>query len=152
VLETAVVKTVAAFANSRYGDILLIGLANDGSVRGLTGDYASLHKDGKDDRDLFLLHLNQTLVNALGEAAASSVSTHIHTVDGADLCRVHVPPSHFPVDAHVKLDKDGQIVKKTAFYIRIGNGTREIGDPPERQKYVAGRWGTATAGGAADGS
>ena len=26
----------------------------------------------------------------------------LHTVDGSDLCRVHVPPSSFPVDAHVK--------------------------------------------------
>jgi hypothetical protein len=29
-------------------------------------DYSSLHKDGKDDRDLFLLHLNQLLINAMG--------------------------------------------------------------------------------------
>lgn len=141
-LETASIKTVAAFTNSRHGGTLLIGVADDGSVHGLASDYASLRKPGKDDRDQFLLHLNQALVNALGEATASSVSTQIHTVDGADLCRVHVPPSTFPVDATVKVDKGGQLVKKTAFYVRIGNGTREIADPAERHKYVAARWGS----------
>ena len=83
VLETAVIKTVAAFANSRDGGTLLIGVADDGSVHGLESDYASLRKDGKDDRDVFQLHLNQVLVNALGEAAAAEVTTQMHTVDGA---------------------------------------------------------------------
>lgn len=146
-LETAVVKTIAAFANSREGGTLLIGVADDGSVHGLASDYASLRKPGKDDRDQFQLHLNQVLVNAIGEAAASSLSIQLHTVDGEDLCRVHVPPSSFPVEARVKVDKAGQVVTKTAFYVRIGNGTREITDPTERHKYTAARWGTSPAGG-----
>jgi len=141
--ETACLKTIAAFANSREGGTLLIGVSDDGSVHGLAGDYASLHKPGKDDRDLFLLHLNQLLINALGETAASTVSSQIHTIDGDDICRVHVPPSTFPVDAEVVVDKGGQLQKKTAFYVRIGNGTREITEPAERQKYLASRWGSA---------
>lgn len=51
VLETMVIKTVAAFANSRQGGTLLIGVADEGSVHGLESDYASLRKPGKDDRD-----------------------------------------------------------------------------------------------------
>ena len=141
-LETASVKTVAAFANAPDGGTLLIGVADDGSVHGLASDYASLHKDGKDDRDLFQLHLAQVLINALGETAASSVSVQLHTVDGHDLCRVHVPPSSFPVDAHVVVDRKGQLEKKTAFFVRIGNGTRDITDATERQRYVAQRWGS----------
>ena len=111
-------------------------------MHGLASDYASLHKDGKDDRDLFQLHLAQVLINALGETAASSVSVQLHTVDGHDLCRVHVPPSSFPVDAHVVVDRKGQLEKKTAFFVRIGNGTRDITDATERQRYVAQRWGS----------
>lgn len=42
---------------------------------------ASLHKDGKDDSDRFLLHLNQMLINSVKEAAASTVSCQLHTVD-----------------------------------------------------------------------
>ena len=142
VLETAVIKTVAAFANSREGGTLLIGVADDGTVHGLASDYATLHKDGKDDRDLFLLHLNQLLTNSLGLAAAAEVKTYLHTIDGQDLCRVHTPPSKFPVEANIKVEKNGQMVKKTAFYVRIGNGTREIPDGPEKQKLIAGRWGS----------
>jgi type I restriction enzyme, R subunit len=139
-LETAVIKTVAAFANSRHGGTLLIGVADDGTVHGLASDYASLRKAGKDDRDRFGLHLSQLLIDALGPTAASAATTQLHTVDGADLCRVHAPPSSFPVEANVKVDKGGQQVKKTAFYIRVGNGTREIADPGEKQKYVSSRW------------
>jgi type I restriction enzyme, R subunit len=141
-LETATIKTVAAFANSPDGGTLLIGVADDGSVHGLASDYVSLHKDGKNDRDLFQLHLAQLLINAVGEAVASSVSTQLHTIDGRDLCRVHVPPSSFPVDAHVVLERKGQLQRKTAFFVRIGNGTREITDTRERQRYIAQRWGS----------
>jgi type I restriction enzyme R subunit len=140
-LETASLKSIAAFANSREGGTLLIGVADDGSVHGLVSDYASLHKDGKDDRDRFQLHLNQILINALGEAAAANVSVQLHTINGDDICRVHVTPSSFPVDANVIVEKSGQQTKKTAFYVRIGNGTREIAAAEERQKYIAGRWG-----------
>ncbi|MDQ1666842.1 MAG: type restriction enzyme subunit [Actinomycetota bacterium] len=145
-LEIAVLKTVAAFANSRQGGTLLIGVADDGSVHGVASDYASLHKSGKDDRDRFQLHLSQLLLDALGPAAASAVTIQLHTVDGQDLYRVHTPPSNFPVEATVKVDKGGQAVTKTAFYIRIGNGTREITDPAERQKYIASRWGATATG------
>jgi hypothetical protein len=69
------------------------------------------------------------------------VSTLLHTIDGADICRVHVPPSSFPVDANVVADKDGQRQRRTAFYVRIGNGTREIAAAEQRQRYIAGRWG-----------
>lgn len=133
-------KTIAAFANSPDGGTLLIGVADDGSVHGLASDYASLHMDGKDDRDRFQLHLAQVLINALGETVASSVTTQLHTVAGRDLCRLHVPPSSFPVEAHVVIDRKGQLEKKTAFYVRIGNGTREITDAQERRRFIAQRW------------
>ena len=39
-LETAVLKTIAAFLNSRDGGTLLIGVADDGTVHGLDSDYS----------------------------------------------------------------------------------------------------------------
>ncbi|MBA2316508.1 MAG: putative DNA binding domain-containing protein [Euzebyales bacterium] len=140
-LETASLKTIAAFANSREGGTLLIGVADDGAVHGLASDYASLRKAGKDDRDRFQLHLGQLLINAFGETAAASVSTQIHTIDGDDVCRVHVPPSGFPVQASVVVDTGGHLHEETAFYVRIGNGTRDIAAAEERQRYIASRWG-----------
>jgi hypothetical protein len=45
----------------------------------------------------------------------------------------------FPVDAKVTVDKKGQLEKKTAFYIRLNNGTVEL-DQTEKQKYISTRW------------
>jgi type I restriction enzyme, R subunit len=135
-------KTVAAFLNSRGGGTLLIGVSDDGSVFGLDSDYATLRKGGKDDRDLFLLHLKQAMLNAVGMAAAANVGGEILSVGGKDLCRVHVKPSSFPVEAEVvEVDNKGQHVKKTVFYGRFGNGTRAITDPTERERYKAQVWG-----------
>ena len=140
-LETASLKTIAAFLNSEHGGTLLIGVADDGTVHGLDSDYASLAKEGKDARDLFELHLTQAMINALGEAATSKVKTQIHTVDGKDFCRVHVNPSSFPVDATVvEVNKQDQHIKTTKFYVRLNNATRAI-DSEEKDKYIAGRWG-----------
>jgi hypothetical protein len=37
----------------------------------------------------------------------SNVTTQIHTIDGEDLCRVHVRPCGFPIDATIVIDKKG---------------------------------------------
>jgi type I restriction enzyme R subunit len=141
-LQTASLKTVAAFLNSREGGTLLIGVADDGSVFGLDSDYATLRKPGKDDRDLFGLHVNQAVINSVGMAAAANVGQEILEVGGKDLCRVHVKPSSFPVEARVvEVDKNGQHVKKSVFYGRFGNGTRPITDPTERERYQVQVWG-----------
>ncbi len=141
-LQTASLKTVAAFLNSREGGTLLIGVADDGSVFGLEGDYATLRKDGKDDRDLFGLHLNQAIINSVGLAAAANVRQEILEVGGKDLCRVHIKPSGFPVEAEVvEVDRSEQHLKKRVFYGRFGNGTRAITDPTERERYKLQVWG-----------
>jgi type I restriction enzyme, R subunit len=141
-VEGAAVKTVAAFLNSEFGGTLVIGVGDDGSVVGLELDYATLRKPGKDDSDLFLLHLNQVIENAVGLAAAADVSTTIHDVDGHDVCRVHVEPSGHPVEAEVVVaDGRGQLSRKRAFFVRLNNATRAIEDDLERERYVAQRWG-----------
>ena len=141
-LQTASLKTIAAFLNSREGGTLLIGVSDDGLVFGLEGDYVTLRKEGKDDRDVFLLHLDQAVINAVGLAAAANISHDIREVGGRDLCRVHVKPSSFPVEAEVvEVDKNDQHIKKTVFYGRFGNGTRAIPDPSERERYKVQVWG-----------
>jgi hypothetical protein len=44
---------VGKLANSADGGTLLIGVADHGTLHGLAGDYQPLHKDGKDDPDVF---------------------------------------------------------------------------------------------------
>ncbi len=144
-LETATLKTIAAFANNRDGGTLLIGVADDGSVCGLAADYVSLHKAGKDDRDLFQLHLVNIVTAAMGAAVAGTLSLQVHKVNGGDVCRVHVRPSAVPVDATVTVDKNGQMQKKTAFYVRAGNSTLAL-DTAEKEKYVRARWPSGVPG------
>ncbi len=138
-LETAVLKTVAAFANSRDGGTLLIGVNDDGAPCGLAGDYASLHKLGKDDRDLFQQHLSNIVCTSMGAAVGGLISVQMHAVDGLDICRVQVPPSATPVDATVTVDVKGKLVKKTVFYMRIGNTTREANEA-EKAKHILNHW------------
>ncbi|MFN8052872.1 MAG: putative DNA binding domain-containing protein [Acidimicrobiales bacterium] len=140
-LEVPVLKTIAAFLNSYDGGTLLIGVTDTGEVHGLDADYASLHKDGKDDADLFQLHLGQIVRKSMGEAAATNMTVQVHHVDGHDICRVHVRASGYPVDAAVTRVNKGQHETKTAFYVRTGNGTHEFTDPDEKAKYTATRWG-----------
>jgi type I restriction enzyme R subunit len=141
-VEGASIKTVAAFLNAEFGGTLLIGVGDGGEVVGLEHDYGTLHREGRDDSDVFLLHLNQVIEGAVGLAAAANVTTTIHRVDGHDLCRVHVEPSGHPIDAEVTVaDEHGQFAKKRAFFIRLNNGTRSIEDEAERERYVAQRWG-----------
>ncbi len=141
-IETATLKTIAAFVNSAEGGTLLIGVADDADPVGLEADYLTLRKPGEDDADLFQLALHQAVLNAVGAAAATSVTSQIHEVGGADVCRVHVKPSAHPVHATVTtVAKDGSHQKAARFSVRVGNGTREITDEIELQKYIAQRWG-----------
>lgn len=80
---------------------------------GLANDYVSLLEPGKDDRDLFKLHLGNIIAGSTGAAVAANVNFYIHTVGGADVCRLHVHTSGFPVDARVAVDKNGQMITVT---------------------------------------
>ncbi len=79
------------------------------------------------------------LSSSMGEAAAASVVTFMHNVDGKDLCRIHVRPCGFLVDATVRVERDEQMEKKEAFYVRVGNGTKELGEA-QQEKCIVSRW------------
>lgn len=143
-VESAVIKTIAAFLNSRHGGALVIGVADDGEIVGLEPDYATLGKRGKDDADLFQLHLGQIIENAVGIAAAANATTEVVSPNGDQICRVHVEPSGHPVTATVTVKGDKGQFAKEAFFIRLNNGTREITDAQERENYFRRPLGFAT--------
>jgi len=139
-LETASLKTIAAFMNSREGGTLLIGIADDGTVHGLGSDYASRSKADQDPRDWFLQHLANIVATSMGDAAATLTRPQVHQVNGGDVCRVQVDPAGFPVDAKVIIQKPGGPKDtRTEFYVRVANGTKAL-DVVEREKYIAQRW------------
>lgn len=131
-LEDAVVKTIAAFANSPHGGTLLVGVADDGSIHGLEQDYATFSKRGqRGDRDLWGQHL-KNLLDRLGKSAAALVDWEFFTLDGKDVCRVSVDPSSHPVFD----TKGGQQV----FWWRGPVSTDRIDVEAERERIIARRW------------
>jgi hypothetical protein len=119
-LEEVIMKTVAAFANS-HGGMLLIGVGDDGEVLGLEPDYHSL---GGVDRDKFELHLRNLLNQQFNAAfVTSKVVIKFHEVEEKEVCQIVAAPAKDPVILKVK-DKNGQITEK--FYARSGNSSQEI--------------------------
>jgi len=119
-LEEVIMKTVAAFANS-HGGTLLIGVDDEGKVLGLEADYHSL---GGADRDKFELHLRNLLNQQFGTGfVTSKVSITFHEVEEKEVCQVDTKQAKEPVIVSVK-DKNGQATEK--FYARSGNSSQEI--------------------------
>jgi type I restriction enzyme, R subunit len=143
-VETATLKTIAAFLNDAAGGTLLIGVPDrvGDPLVGLEPDFALVRKEGSADVDRFEQVLRESVINAVGAAASGAcVSVEFHTIDDVDICRVHAFPSAHPVYASVTtIDTKGQHQKAERFYVRQGNSTREITDENEIQKYVAHRW------------
>jgi hypothetical protein len=129
-LEDMVTKTVAAFANSN-GGTLLIGVADNGAILGLSADYLAM---GGANRDKFELSLRNLLHHTFGAAFVSTrVQIRFHEVDGQDLCQVDVTPAREPIIIKVR-DKGGQQIEK--FFVRSGNSTMPI-PVGEMASYIA---------------
>ena len=73
-IEATVIKTIAGFANSRYGRTLLIGVADDGSIHGLEDDYNTFSKRGQvGNHDLWGQQLANLIHHRLGGYVLSLV-------------------------------------------------------------------------------
>jgi hypothetical protein len=129
-LEKVVVKTVAGFLNSRDGGTLLIGVADDGTILGLDGDYGSSPTIG--DRDGFELHLRRLLSNAMGESVHAFMTVTFHNVEDHDVSQLRADPSDHPV----YVEDEG----KSVFFLRIGNATNAL-PVDEVVQYYTTRWG-----------
>lgn len=119
-LEEVILKTVAAFANSQ-GGTLLIGVDDEGTILGLEHDYLSL--DGG-NRDKFELHCRNMLSQQFGVGAVTSMmQIAFHEVEEKEVCQIDVAPASEPLILKTK-DKNGQPLEK--FYVRSGNSSQEI--------------------------
>jgi ATP-dependent Lon protease len=127
-IELAVVKTVAGFLNAQ-GGTLLIGIGDDGSVRGLKEDLNTVGGKGRDGYENFLTTL---LDKRIGRAAVADVSIAFDAIEGQELCRLDVKPSGDPV--FVTNDKGD-----ADLYVRLNNSTRLL-NTADALKYVRQRW------------
>ena len=73
-IERIIVKTVAAFLNTK-GGTLVIGVEDNGSVYGLVEDYKLSGNKGRDGFELWLM---QTLLKDFGKDAAGQIAIAFH--------------------------------------------------------------------------
>lgn len=133
-LEKVIVKSVAAFANTQ-GGILLLGVKDDGEILGLAHDYISLDGAG---RDKFERHIRGLLSNQLGASyVAGKVKIRFHAnSDELEVCKIEILPAQQPIFITSR-DKGGQLVEK--FHIRNGNASPSLG-LSEMNAYIKERF------------
>ena len=127
-LQKIIIKTIAGLMNFE-GGILLIGVADDGSILGIEHDYKTVER--RQDRDGF----EQTLVNAIEKNLGSEFIQHVRVTfeerDGRTVGIVYVEQSPRPVF----LRDRGEV----EFYIRAGNTTRPL-NVEQTQDYISMHW------------
>lgn len=129
-MEMVISKTVAAFANSGGGD-LLIGVDDNGQALGLAEDLKFMKSP---DLDRYELWLRDHLTKTLGAAATANVEVTFPALDGQPVCHLRVLGATRPV---FLTPGKGQLVQ---MWVRVGNSTRQLG-VDEALSYAADRWG-----------
>ncbi|MDO8495364.1 MAG: putative DNA binding domain-containing protein [bacterium] len=128
-LEKSVMKTVAAFLNSRGGHLVL-GVDDNKSVIGLGEDFSTL---GKENSDGFENHFSHVFRKMIGAEFRQFVRVHWGKINDKECCILNVAPS--PKPAYLRTDDNEE------FYIRTGNGTTSL-KFSEATAYIDSRFKT----------
>jgi CheY-like chemotaxis protein len=128
-LRFAVLKTMAAFLNSE-GGTLLIGVADDGAILGLSGDLFFVKDKMLDEFENFLRKLINSRISA---AFSRLIKIRFEKIEGKDICVVEVTRATKPV-----FMRDQRTMK---FYIRdsSSSSTRAL-NSSERHLYIRTHW------------
>ena len=131
--ERGVMKTIAAF-NNKEGGTLIMGVSDDGTVKGLDNDFNTL---GKANKDGFQLHLRELIKSNFGEAfATENIKISFPEADEISICRVDIEKGRKPLFLEV-IDKNGKKEKK--FYVRSGNSSPDM-PIDEASYYICNRF------------
>jgi hypothetical protein len=123
-IERSCLKTIAAFLNSKGGN-LLIGVRDDGSIEGIETDKFA-------NEDKFLLHLWTLIRTCLGRDFSSYIRTRLENIDEKNVCVVDCLPSSRPAFLHQPgFDEE--------MYIRVGPSSNAL-DISEALKYIEDRF------------
>jgi ATP-dependent Lon protease len=129
-LEFAIAKTVAGFANS-HGGTLLIGVNDNGEAVGLKDDYR-LANQKRQDADGYENWLTSMLAEILGKVATTYLSVSFADVAGNDVCRLDISPAKVPI--FIRSQKSSG-----DFYVRLTNSTRLL-NTAEAMEYIRSHW------------
>lgn len=116
----AALKTIAAFANSE-GGCLLLGVADDGTALGIEADKFQ-------NEDKYLLHLMDAIKTTMGANVAALVDPKFDVLQGKRVCVVRCRKSHEPVYLRKKGGDE-------AFFIRTGPSSAQL-SPRELVSYM----------------
>lgn len=134
--EYIVMKVINSFLNSNGGK-LFIGVADNGTILGLNKDYKTFNpKNMKQDKDGFMLHLDNLIRNYLGDIYHTYITVLIEKVKGMEICIIDVKPSDQPVFL-TTTDISGN--KKEEFLIRRTASTVILGNK-ETNDYIKLHW------------
>lgn len=126
-LEFVIAKTIAAFLNSEGGK-LFIGIDDNGHILGLSLDYLTFKKQ---NRDGFLLQLNNVIIQWFSKEMYSQILPVIENIDDKEICLIEIKQSNQPV-----------FLKKEArdfFFIRAANSVQLL-DIKDAVGYIKSHW------------
>jgi hypothetical protein len=128
-VEWGVLKSIAAFANS-YGGSVLVGVRDDGAIVGVQGDFPFVKHENLDGWELWL---NDAVAASMGKVLAADLDVTSCTIGSGTVVRIDVGPAAKPVFATSPKDK------KPAFLVRMNNATHELVGQ-EALDYQQKRW------------
>jgi len=115
------IKTIAAFLNSRFGGSLLIGVRDNGEIKGI-------EIDGFDDSDKAMLHLVNIINRDIGPTFSPHCNMRVVEVEGKPVIWVKV--SAALNEAWTKKDDEN------IFYVRQGPRTGKL-TVEEAEQYIS---------------
>ena len=127
-IEFVIAKTLAAFLNSKGGD-LLIGIDDNQNALGLGEDMATLKKQ---DTDGFELQLIEVIKKYIGKKYSSRLKITFPEYDNQQICRITVSSSSSPVFVSFEGKED--------FFIRSGCSSQPL-SREEQSDYEKEHWG-----------
>lgn len=122
-METLSLKTIVAFLNTEGGN-LLIGVSDEGEIRGVDGEIEKLYEN----TDKFLLHFKDLLRDKIGKEFYPFIDHRLVKVDNVKILLVECKASQTPCYL------DGK-----DFYARINPATDKL-EGPQLVKYVQHHW------------
>ncbi|MFL0797834.1 MAG: putative DNA binding domain-containing protein [Cellvibrionaceae bacterium] len=122
-IETAALKTVAAFLNSDGGD-LLVGVDDDGNVTGVNTELEKFYKN----EDKYLLNFKNQVKSKIGEAFYPLVDYQLVNIDGQLVLHVSCGASTTPC-----------FIDGKDFYVRSGPSTDNF-DGKAQHDYIQQRF------------
>lgn len=131
-LEVEVIKTIAAFMNTK-GGILLVGIDDNGTIVGIENDFFVLASIK--NYDSWLQHLKSLVMNHLGINFISYINAKMVSVDGKTVSIIEVKRAPAPVF----MDYVAKGQKRTDFFFRALN-TTEVLNPKHQIDYINSNW------------